>query len=297
MRARINQTTSHGALSAVQHTGQDHGTFDGLPAPTGIGRLARYKGYQTMHHTIPALCLLLFFFAPLQAARLTLKSTPEQTLLLELYTSEGCSSCPAADRWLAKLIDHKELWKKIIPVAFHVDYWDRLGWQDKFASAQFSKRQRRYRLSGAASAVYTPGFFVNGKEWKTWFRHPVLDYKPATRPGVLHAEVGTREIRVHFQPTHTPTQPLVAHLALLGTNIKNAIKNGENAGKILTHTFVVLKHSVQRQQPGTTGLHWTFPYPKKNYHGHRPSAIAVWISSGTHLAPIQSVGGWLPQRR
>ncbi len=251
----------------------------------------------TMRDTL-FICWLLLYTLPLTAGPLTFKSTPEQTLLLELYTSEGCSSCPAADRWLAKLVDHKDLWKKIIPVAFHVDYWDRLGWKDRFASAEFSRRQRRYYQTGNAKAVYTPGFFLNGKEWRSWFRRPVLGYTPERRPGILTATVGADKIQVRYQPLRPPRQPLTAHLVLLGTGIRNRIKNGENAGKILTHTFVVLAHHTRPQRSGDI-LHWTFPYTRKKHHGSQAAAIAVWISTTGNPTPLQSVGGWLkpPQNR
>ena len=66
------------------------------------------------------------------AASLTLSSQEQRTTLIELYTSEGCSSCPPADRWLSRLKDDPRLWKQIVPLAFHVDYWNYLGWRDRF---------------------------------------------------------------------------------------------------------------------------------------------------------------------
>ncbi len=72
------------------------------------------------------------------------ESGPAQTALVELYTSEGCSSCPPADHYLSGLARDPGLWKQFVPVAFHVDYWDQLGWTDRLASAQYSDRQRSY---------------------------------------------------------------------------------------------------------------------------------------------------------
>src|SRR5712692_2905929 len=75
---------------------------------------------------------------------ITFESGATQTTLLELFTSEGCSSCPAAEKWLSQFKTNSDLWKRIVPVAFHVDYWDNLGWPDRFAKAEFTDRQRRY---------------------------------------------------------------------------------------------------------------------------------------------------------
>src|SRR5438552_17449486 len=91
-----------------------------------------------------------------------------QSTLIELFISEGCSSCPPAEKWLSGLKSNRDLWKKIVPVAFHVDYWDRLGWRDRFAKPEFTSRQQRYAAAWGGDSGYTPGFVVNGKEWRGW---------------------------------------------------------------------------------------------------------------------------------
>src|SRR5215471_15461328 len=99
----------------------------------------------------------------------TFESSDAQSSLIELFTSEGCSSCPPAEKWLSGLKSNQELWKKIVPVAFHVDYWDHLGWRDRFAKPQFTSRQQHYASTWGSDSVYTPAFVVNGKEWRDWF--------------------------------------------------------------------------------------------------------------------------------
>src|SRR5437867_10546167 len=96
----------------------------------------------------------------------TFESGDSQTTLIELFTSEGCSSCPAADAWISQLKESPDLWKKIVPVAFHVDYWNNLGWRDRFAKPEFTARQRRYVATWRGDFVYTPGFVANGREWR-----------------------------------------------------------------------------------------------------------------------------------
>src|SRR6266436_651609 len=78
------------------------------------------------------------------AQELRFQSNAKQTALIELYTSEGCSSCPPAEAWLSQLKADPRLWKDFVPLAFHVDYWDYLGWRDPFASKEWTARQYRY---------------------------------------------------------------------------------------------------------------------------------------------------------
>src|SRR6266513_4323003 len=93
---------------------------------------------------------------------LVFESGEARTMLVELFTSEGCSSCRPADAWMSQLKNNGELWKGIVPAVFHVDYWDGLGWPDRFAKAEFTLRQRRYAASRPTGAVYTPAFVANG---------------------------------------------------------------------------------------------------------------------------------------
>ena len=102
---------------------------------------------------------------------LKLDSGNSRVALVELFTSEGCSSCPPADRWMSQLKDDKRLWKQVVPVAFHVDYWDYIGWPDRFATPEYSERQKNHRRLGNVYSVYTPGFLVNGREWQAVSRN------------------------------------------------------------------------------------------------------------------------------
>ncbi|MGJ8664273.1 MAG: DUF1223 domain-containing protein, partial [Marinicella sp.] len=92
-------------------------------------------------------CLLLFLMISKLslAAQWETSSADEQTTLIELFTSEGCSSCPPADAFLSQFQNSDDLWNQYIPIAFHVDYWDYIGWKDVFASPEFSARQRSHK--------------------------------------------------------------------------------------------------------------------------------------------------------
>src|ERR1044072_2750746 len=91
---------------------------------------------------------------------LTFQSGETQTALIELFTSEGCSSCPPAEKWLSALKSNPDLWKKTIQVAGHVDYWNHLGCRDRFSKPEFTPRQQRYATEWGGDSVYTPGFVV-----------------------------------------------------------------------------------------------------------------------------------------
>lgn len=120
---------------------------------------------------LPFISLVLLAFTLLQTSYAqTFSSTGQQVNLVELYTSEGCSSCPPADRWLSKLTQKPGLWNEFIPLSLHVDYWDYIGWQDPFADKRYTQRQYNYYHSGNLSSVYTPGVLFNGQEWRSWRR-------------------------------------------------------------------------------------------------------------------------------
>lgn len=123
------------------------------------------------------------------------ESSERTTTLVELFTSEGCSSCPPAEKRLAALRMHPGLWTEFVPVAFHVDYWHRLGWPDRFARPEFTKRQHAYASEWRASSVYTPCFVLGGREWLA----PLPSAAPAaSRPGRLRLSIIEESVEVSF---------------------------------------------------------------------------------------------------
>lgn len=226
---------------------------------------------------------------PLFAAELNLSSGPGQATLIELFTSQGCSSCPPAERWLGSLQNDPRLWKELVPVAFHVDYWNYLGWDDPLSRPAFSARQRRYRSEGAISAVYTPGFVVNGTEWRRWLGLNQLP--PASRSGgKLTLNLNHGNVTARYTPARAVKGTLTLNLAILGVGLRSVITSGENAGKTLPQDFVVLKYLQHHSNDGQ--WHLTLP-PQKTPAGVR-LALAAWVNNSEQQAPLQAVGGWLP---
>jgi len=158
------------------------------------------------------------------AGELSFQSSEQRTPLIELYTSEGCSSCPPAEAWLSKLKTEAGLWKDFVPVAFHVDYWDHLGWRDRFASAVFTERQRAYAAQLKTDSIYTPEFIVNGREWSGWFSNPRLPKVGAERIGILSVVAHEdNTFAIVFRPLKMDATQWEAHLALLASEVSSKI--------------------------------------------------------------------------
>lgn len=216
-------------------------------------------------------------------------SAGKNTQLVELYTSQGCSSCPPADRWLTQLKQHPQLWTEVIPVAFHVDYWDWIGWQDRFASAAFGQRQRWYKKQGAIKSVYTPGFVVDGIEWRGWFEGHSLP-APLNKQGVLEAEVNDHQIKVRYQRnTQQPdATKLQLQVVLLGFDLETPVLRGENTNRTLKEDFVVLWHET-----ANADSNWSFDLPDLSSLPTKNLGFAAWTTSGDSGRPLQVVGGTL----
>jgi len=223
----------------------------------------------------------------------TFESGVTQTTLLELFTSEGCSSCPPAEKRLSQLKSSPDLWKKIVPIAFHVDYWDGLGWPDRFAKAEFTQRQRRYAASWPTGAVYTPTFVVNGKEWPGFFNREAAPKAGPEKVGILAVALkGESEAVATFSPENATRGPLKLEVALLGTNLQSDVKRGENSGRKLHHDFVVL--DLAKTDMVNEGNRWTGTVSiSTKAEVDKPTALVAWIKSAETAPPIQATGGWL----
>ena len=188
-------------------------------------------------------CLSAMFVAAVNAQNtpLTFQSSGKQPALIELYTSEGCSSCPPAETWLSRLKESPGLWKDFVPLAFHVDYWDYLGWRDPWASKSFSDRQRAYAKQWRSNSIYTPGFVLNGKEWRDWSGRKDGPKSGDAKAGVLIVSSSdTNHWQVSFAPANTDGAGYEVHAALLAGGLSSDVKAGENRGRLLRHDFVVL---------------------------------------------------------
>lgn len=177
-------------------------------------------------------------------------SGEKRASLLELYTSEGCSSCPPADRWLSQLEQNGFKPAQVVPLAFHVDYWDYIGWKDAFAKAEFSERQRRAARLQNSNTVYTPQFMLNGTDFRGWFRANRLQehvsniqQMPAMVKIDLHLSNNAQnQMSLNTSVVSNTTHQHKHHqvfIAIYENGLKTAVKAGENKGRELTHDYVV----------------------------------------------------------
>ncbi len=219
-------------------------------------------------------------------------SGKKSVALIELFTSEGCSSCPPADRWLSRLKANPGLWKEFSPIAFHVNYWDYIGWHDRFAQTAFGDRQRRYAAEGGARFVYTPGFFRNGSEWQGW-RTRETPTGDDHEVGVLKLHVSGDYLAARFDASHDNYGQLILHVAVLGMNLETHVGAGENDGRTLQHDFVALSVISVPLDKADTAYSAMAQIPVID-SGPIERAIVAWVSDREQQTPIQSVGGFLP---
>jgi len=216
-----------------------------------------------------------------------ISSGENNTPLLELFTSEGCSSCPPAEEWLSRQSKSPELWKRFVPVAFHVDYWNYLGWTDPYSSPEWSARQRDYSRVGQAHSVYTPGFFLNGREWRIG---ESLSGQP--KVGVLKLKIredGT--MGADFSPVARSSGPYLLAVAPLACGVDQRVQGGENAGKTLHHDFVALTIVQAPMKPDSQGR-FTATICISPGVAAEMKAVAAWVTHRDEASPIQAAGGW-----
>lgn len=231
------------------------------------------------------LIAVLMCLLPAFTAAQTWQSGSTKTDMVELFTSEGCSSCPPADRWLSSLKEDPELFTGFIPVAFHVDYWDYIGWKDQFAKPEFSERQRNYVRAGHVSQPYTPGLVINNTEWRDWFRGARRWEPDHSEAGNLTARLSeNRELNVTFDGDRARH----LNVAVLGMGLTTEVKAGENRGRKLSHDFVVLK-----LLKANGNNRWTLTLPTMPDVGQAQTAIAVWVTPENSMEILQATGGYL----
>ncbi len=190
--------------------------------------------------------LLLISQSSVLAAGCSAKSGNKTIPLLELYTSEGCSSCPPADKWLSN-INHAP--DKVTPLAFHVDYWDYIGWKDKFSKAEYSSRQRKMAAFSGIGYVYTPQFIFSGRDFKGWGNSRLKSaikskQKFASRANLSLNAVNEKDGSIILSANAETVNPTDAKktdvfIALYQNNLVTEVKAGENNGRKLKHDYVV----------------------------------------------------------
>jgi len=228
---------------------------------------------------LPALIILSFALIILSATQTKTiyindnsNSDSEGFAVLELFTSQGCSSCPPADKLLGKYAalnnDH------IIPLAFHVDYWNRLGWTDSFSSAKYSRRQRDYAMIIANSSVYTPQLIINGeKEFVgsdddkiSASVNNVVKTKAAVIISIERTDIKGKAVTVHYKLDKLQKNASI-NAALVQKQVFTNILNGENKGLKLINYNVVRDFNSDHINSQESGIVLNLPagYDAKDF--------------------------------
>lgn len=216
--------------------------------------------------------------APAHALECAVSSGPGTAALVELYTSEGCSSCPPADRWLSRLRNAGFGADRVVPLSLHVDYWDYIGWKDPFASPAFTARQRELAAVSGAGFVYTPQVLLAGRDYRRWsssgrFADDVraLNERPARAGIQLAFSAGTVTARAAVTDAGHPAGAALV-VAVFEHGLSNRVTAGENHGATLTHDYVV------REWFGPFALEGTKPIEVSRRVGvTRPSGVAAFV--------------------
>ncbi|MEM7498536.1 MAG: DUF1223 domain-containing protein [Pseudomonadota bacterium] len=218
------------------------------------------------------LALLCLAALPLAAPA---PAAAEGPILVELFTSQGCSSCPPADALLGTLAGEAD----VLPLSFHVDYWDYLGWRDTFAEARFTERQVAYRDAWGARVVYTPQVVVAGiapviGSHEDKVRGAIASAAGAPAPGRI--EIGRENGALVAQLANLPADS-VLNIAVFDQSALVEIGRGENAGRAITYHNVV-RDFMRIGSAGQAGPSLNLPEPMPG------QGIAVWAQEPGHGA-------------
>ena len=203
------------------------------------------------------------------------------TPVIELYTSEGCSSCPPADQWLSTLKG-----KPVVAQAFHVAYWDYIGWKDRFANPAFAARQKEVAAANRLSGIYTPQLVRNGRDWSSW-RLPwqTIDSKEPARAAIsLRQSEGPDAFEARVSP-RSGSGAWTAYWTVTEHNHNSRVKSGENAGEFLQHDFVVRQYAPVGRYEGDQ----TLKFHAIASQAEHPRQINLIVSDGQTGEPMQAL--------
>lgn len=242
-----------------------------------------------MPHPFASLCTLLCVALPLgvmAAGSCSATSGPNAVRVVELYTSEGCSSCPPADRWLSKLKDQPG----VVALAFHVSYWDRLGWKDRYASPAYTQRQSEQQRVNGARYSYTPQVVLDGHDEPRWHALPL----PAAGEQRARLQLSLSREGATYRALVTPEagapQRLAAYWALIENGHSTAVKAGENEGATLTHDFVVRDYQPVAAWTAAPGKPTTLSYsPQTNADARYPRGAVLVVLDADSGRPLQAL--------
>ena len=218
------------------------------------------------------------------AAACSAQSGATVPAVVELYTSEGCNSCPPADRWLSSLKGRDD----VVALAFHVDYWDSLGWKDRFAQPQFTQRQNATQHTSGARFAYTPQVILDSRDAPNWSSLPpaVLQRQTPAAVGLALAREGSG-LALTVTPGAGAPAALSGYVAVVDDGMQTRVGAGENRGETLHQDGVVrelLPWNLAGARPATLRF--------ASASTPEPGATRHWVAvatDGPYGRPLQAV--------
>lgn len=233
-----------------------------------------------MRLRIPATILAALFVANAAAAPVCREASEARIRpLIELYTSEGCDSCPPAERWLSSRFP-ADARQTAIALAYHVDYWDRLGWVDRFGSAQYTARQYDAMRANRGTFVYTPQVLLQGHDYAGWHGDPTpIDAAGKTAPGAtitIEATAGERaiEVRARAEVVAGARSDAELFVAYADSGLVSDIGAGENRGMRLVHDHVVRAFRAAGRARPDGSIDAALELPRPHERGSHPTLVA-----------------------
>jgi hypothetical protein len=211
--------------------------------------------------------------------------------VVELFTSQGCSSCPPADALLAKLAQEGD----VVALAYHVDYWDYVGWEDTFGSEDYSDRQRAYAKSWGSSRIYTPQMVVNGAKGVVGSKgnevHRALDGSGLPLSVTLSEQGDMLKVSIPAEPA---LGDAVVWVVTYKARAPISIERGENAGKTMIYTQVVTDRQALGMWEGATGTVLKLPLDEMMEQGSNGIAVLVQRERDGLPGPILGAASFEP---
>jgi hypothetical protein len=240
----------------------------------------------------------LLALSQVQAAQCKASSPATTTALVELYTSEGCDSCPPADRWLSSLGPRGYAPDRVVPIALHVDYWDYIGWKDPYARQAHSARQRKMARLARVAMVYTPQVLLQGQDFRRWsdgsFEQAVskINAQPAKarialtlstlRKDALEVEAAAELLGA------VPSPEIALYLGAYENKLVTEVKAGENRGRTLPHDYVVLHWAGPLEfRAGRLAERHVLPLLPKAVPGH--SGVVAFVQNRATAEVLQAL--------
>lgn len=228
-----------------------------------------------MMRLLPTLMLISAW--PAAAAGPSCSGSVTPATIVELYTSEGCSSCPPADRWLSTLVGRSD----VLALAFHVNYWDRLGWKDRYASPEATQRQQALAQAAGSRQVYTPQVLVDGQDWRGWPRLPAPKAAGPT-PRVALVREGS-EVVARITSAPQPRR-LAGYWAVVEDGHGSDVRAGENRGERLRHDHLVRQYQPVAAWDGVSAR--TLRLPVEAGLAPHPRRAAFVITDASTMQPL-----------